>query len=80
MGAVADAPGDIAITLTSVDGATGMSLTNVSMTDGTDDEEATAVSYDDLITYDGYINVHASADDLATLAAQGDIGANATEE
>ena len=80
MGAVADAPGDIAITLTSVDGASGMSLTNVSITDGTDDEEGTAVSYDDLIDYDGYINVHASADDLAILAAQGDIGANATEE
>ena len=80
MGSVEDAPGDIAITLTSVDGASGMSFTNVAMTDGTDDEEETAVSYEDLIAYDGYINVHASADNLATLAAQGNIGANATEE
>ncbi|MFC6860305.1 CHRD domain-containing protein [Zunongwangia atlantica] len=80
MGAVADAPGDIAITLTSVDGASGMSLTNVASTDGTEDEEGTSVSYEDLIGFDGYINVHASADDLDTLAAQGDIGANATEE
>ncbi|MCL6217863.1 CHRD domain-containing protein [Zunongwangia pacifica] len=76
MGSVADAPGDIAITLTSVDGASGMSLTNVAMTDGTEEEDGTAVSYEDLIEYNGYINVHASADDLATLAAQGNIGAN----
>ena len=80
MGSVEDAPGDIAITLTSVDGGSGMSLTNVAMTDGTEEEEGAAVSYEDLIAYDGYINVHASENDLDTLAAQGNIGANATEE
>jgi len=71
MGAVADAPGDIAITLTSVDGASGMSLSNISETDA---EES--ISYEDLIAYDGYINVHQSADDLETLIAQGNIGSN----
>ncbi|MCP9200134.1 CHRD domain-containing protein [Gramella sp. GC03-9] len=71
MGSVAEAPGDIAISLESVDGDTGMSMTPISETDAGE-----AVSYSDLITYDGYINVHLSADDLATIVAQGDIGAN----
>lgn len=58
--------GDIYITLTSVD-AEGMSWTHV---------DAGMITYDDLIMYDGYINVHSSADDLGTLVAQGDIGGN----
>lgn len=33
--------------------------------------------YSDISGYDGYVNVHLSADDLATLVAQGNIGANA---
>ncbi|SFU28437.1 hypothetical protein SAMN05216480_101364 [Pustulibacterium marinum] len=64
--------GGIALTLTPVDGDTGMSMTNAAMLD-----DGTMVTYDDLIDYDGYINIHASADDLATLVAQGDIGQNA---
>ncbi|WP_424963514.1 hypothetical protein [Ekhidna sp.] len=63
--------GDIAVTLESVNGTSGMSKTNVSALD-----DGTMISYNELIDYDGYINVHASADDLATLAAQGDIGQN----
>ncbi|TBW29013.1 CHRD domain-containing protein [Gramella sp. KN1008] len=72
MGSVADAPGAIAISLNSVDGATGMSMTAISETDA----EA-AITYDELIVYDGYINVHLSADQLDVIVAQGDIGANA---
>lgn len=64
--------GDIAVTLQSVNGTTGMSRTNISTSD-----DGTTISYDDLTDYDGYINVHASASDLATLVAQGDIGQNA---
>ena len=71
-GSVAMAPGDILITLTSVSGDTGVSLTNVTMNDA---EEA--VTYADLVAIDGYINVHQSAADLATLIAQGDVGINA---
>ncbi len=63
--------GEIAIDLEAVDGPTRRSLTNVTQTNA-----GTAVSYDDLIDFDGYINVHASADDLGTLLAQGDIGQN----
>ena len=74
MGSVANAPGDIAITLNSVDGTTGMSMTNVSAFNG---EDAEAIEYDGLIEYDGYINVHLSAEELGVLVAQGDIGLNA---
>ncbi|MDC6387518.1 CHRD domain-containing protein [Maribacter sp. PR1] len=63
--------GDIAITLGTVDGSTGMSTVTFSTLD-----EGTSISYEELLDFDGYINVHASADDLATLVAQGDIGQN----
>ena len=63
--------GDILITLTSVDGASGMSTTIVSETNG-----GNAISYDDLLFVNGYINVHLSADDLGTIVAQGDVGQN----
>ncbi|WP_228853373.1 CHRD domain-containing protein [Aegicerativicinus sediminis] len=63
--------GGIAITFTPIDGTTGMSMTQIGMLD-----DGTAISYDDLLMYDGYINVHLSAEDLGTLVAQGDIGQN----
>ena len=63
--------GDIALNLTTVDGATGESSTHVTAL-----EDGTAISYEELLEYDGYINVHLSADDLGTLVAQGDIGQN----
>src|SRR5690606_32066865 len=63
--------GGIAIDLSNVNGATGRSLTNV-----TEKNDATPITYDELIVYDGYINVHLSAANLGTLIAQGDIGAN----
>ncbi len=67
----AEEGGGIVVTLTSVDGNTGMSMTSVSQYD-----DETPVTYADLLDYDGHINVHLSADDLATIVAQGDIGAN----
>ncbi|MCK8481991.1 CHRD domain-containing protein [Psychroserpens algicola] len=71
MGSVATAPGGILFTFNSVDGTTGMSMTNVAALDDT-----TAFGYNDVLTVDGYINVHLSADNLGTLVAQGDIGVN----
>lgn len=63
--------GDIALNLTSVDGSTGESSTTVTtLADGS------AISYNELLEYDGYINVHLSIDELGTLVAQGDIGQN----
>ncbi|MDN3667798.1 CHRD domain-containing protein [Echinicola jeungdonensis] len=63
--------GAIAISFNPVNGSTGMSQTEISMTD-----EGDPVTYEDIINMDGYVNVHASASDLKTLAAQGDIGIN----
>ncbi|UCE92725.1 MAG: hypothetical protein JSV73_07790 [Flavobacteriaceae bacterium] len=63
--------GDVALTLGTVDGTTGKSsITVTALNDGTN------VGYDDLVAFDGYINVHLSSDDLATIVAQGDIGEN----
>jgi len=63
--------GDIVIDLASINGSTGTSVTEVkAMKDGT------AITYDELLDFDGYINVHGSETDLATLVAQGDIGQN----
>ena len=64
--------GGIAIDLNAVDGETGISYTNVS-----EKNDMTAITYDDLIDFNGYINVHNSSMDLGTLVAQGDIGQNA---
>ncbi|MGB3182700.1 MAG: CHRD domain-containing protein [Cyclobacteriaceae bacterium] len=63
--------GAIVMSLTNVDGSTGMSTTEISETD-----DGNAISYSELINYDGYINVHLSSGDL-TVVAQGDVGSNA---
>ena len=63
--------GGIAVSLTAVDGSTGMSSTTFTTLD-----DGTSISYEQLLDFDGYINVHASANDLSTLVAQGDIGQN----
>ncbi|MFV8336095.1 CHRD domain-containing protein [Flavobacterium sp. RSP29] len=64
--------GPIAIDLTSVTGATGKSETSVNKLNN-----GTAITYDELLNFNGYINVHLSAINLATIIAQGNIGANA---
>jgi hypothetical protein len=63
--------GGIALTLGVVDGDTGESSVTVTTLD-----DGTPITYDQLLNFDGYINVHLSADDLSTLVAQGDIGQN----
>ncbi|MDO9554090.1 CHRD domain-containing protein [Rhodonellum sp.] len=63
--------GGIAISLTPVNGTTGVSETNIMQKD-----DGTAIKFNDLLSFDGYINVHLSANDLATVVAQGDIGSN----
>jgi len=63
--------GDIAVMLADVNGATGLSKTSAKMlTDGT------AISYSQLLDFNGYINVHNSIDDLGTILSQVDIGQN----
>jgi hypothetical protein len=63
--------GAIVIDLTNVDGATGTSETIVTALNS-----GNAITYTELINFDGYINVHSSSTDLGTLLAQGDIGDN----
>lgn len=63
--------GDIILDLNAIDGGTGMSETVV-----TELNDGTSISYDELLMLNGYVNVHASATDLTTLIAQGDIGEN----
>ncbi len=64
--------GSIAISLVEVNATTGKSETIVTKKD-----DGTAITYNDLIDFDGHINVHQSESDLSTIIAQGDIGPNA---
>ena len=63
--------GDILVTFTPVDGSTGKSVTSIRTLD-----DGTAMNYQLLKLYDGYVNVHMSANDLGTIVAQGNIGIN----
>ncbi|REG94492.1 CHRD domain-containing protein [Algoriphagus antarcticus] len=63
--------GAIAVSFTPIDGTTGMSVTNISVLD-----DDTPITYEELLDFDGYVNVHLSAAELGTLVAQGDIGQN----
>tara|TARA_B100000809_G_scaffold242759_1_gene267146 strand:+ start:4318 stop:5481 length:1164 start_codon:yes stop_codon:yes gene_type:complete len=63
--------GGIALSLEAVNGNTGKSTTTFTTLD-----DGTAITYQGLLDFDGYINVHLSATELSTLVAQGDIGQN----
>lgn len=64
-------PGNAVITLNDVDGDTGRSVTQVIQMD----VALTPLTYDELVEYGGYINVHLSnADD--SVVAQGNIGSS----
>jgi hypothetical protein len=39
-------------------------------------DDGTAITYAALLTFDGYINVHLSAQQLGVIVAQGNIGTN----
>lgn len=64
--------GGIAINLSCLRGETGNLLTHVNQKN-----DGTALTYDQLLAFTGYINVHKSDADICTLMAQGDIGRNA---
>lgn len=63
--------GSIAITLGTVSGNTGFSTITFSAFD-----DGTPITYDELLNFDGYINVHESDSQLDIIVAQGDIGQN----
>jgi hypothetical protein len=63
--------GGIAIGLNDIAGATGVSETTITqMGDGT------AISYEELLNFDGHINVHLSSTSMSTIIARGNIGSN----
>jgi hypothetical protein len=64
--------GPILYTFGAVDGTTGMLRSNVAELD-----DETPFGYSDVLSVDGYVNVHLSMDQLATIVAQGNIGDNA---
>src|SRR5690606_3485196 len=64
--------GGIAVDFKPIDGATGISRTTIRQLN-----DETAITYDELLDFNGYVNVHLSSADLGTLIAQGDIGGNA---
>jgi hypothetical protein len=68
----ASAGGAIVIDLANVNGVTGKSVKSVTQLNN-----GTAITYAQLITFNGYVNVHLSASSLGTLIAQGNIGSNA---
>ncbi|NMM47953.1 hypothetical protein [Marinigracilibium pacificum] len=58
--------GDVAITLNELNGDTDFSATLIQDR-----------NFDNLSSFDGYVNIHLSVDDIGTIVAQGDIGSNA---
>ena len=63
--------GAIAISLNPVDSNTGKSTTNFTTLD-----DGTTITYEELLSFDGHLNVHLSSSNLDSLIAQGDIGEN----
>lgn len=63
--------GDIVITLNDVNDTTGFSTTTFSTLDS-----GTSITYDDLLSFDGYVNVLYSESQPDHVLAQGDIGQN----
>ncbi|QWX85152.1 CHRD domain-containing protein [Cellulophaga sp. HaHaR_3_176] len=63
--------GPVAITLVPIDCDCEESISIVSHLDN-----GSAISFDELIDFNGYINIHQSATELETIIAQGNIGSN----
>ena len=61
--------GPVVIDLNLLDGTTGISASSVSTFD-----DGTPMTYDQLISFNGYVNVHESVDNLTVLIAEGDVG------
>ncbi len=77
-GAIGDEQGDAVISLNPVQD--GVSKTNISAFNGEGDEDGESVTYEELIEYDGSLNVYLSEEEMETMISHGNIGSNATEE
>lgn len=63
--------GGVAITLSPINGNTGRSITTVTKTNF-----GWPITYEELIGYDGFVNVHLSSGQPLTILAEGNIGSN----
>jgi hypothetical protein len=63
--------GDVKKTLNNVIGNTGKSYTNIRTLNN-----GTAITYDDWMVYDGYINVYQNSVDISNIICHGNIGSN----
>ena len=63
--------GDVAFTFNAIDGDTGISKTNVSQLD-----DGTEFLFENVVEFDGHVNVHLDPNNLQTIVSQGDIGVN----
>ncbi|MEM8894035.1 MAG: CHRD domain-containing protein [Bacteroidota bacterium] len=63
--------GVVTITLSSVDGTTGVGFSNIRETNG-----AQAITYDELLVAEFHVNLYEETAQLVNLRAQGDIGGN----
>lgn len=63
--------GPVTKTLSSVNGTTGKSYTNIRKLDG-----GLVVTYDNWLVYNGYVNVYQTAVDFENIICQGNIGSN----
>lgn len=63
--------GSILVSFNPVNGSSGTSVTGIRQMDNGD-----AMDYEDILTINGYVNVHLSSAELSTIVAQGDIGSN----
>lgn len=73
-GAIGEEQGPSILSLTSVDGETGVSFTNLSGLEVGDQE----LDFEDILEFDGSVNVYLN-EDSETIFSQGNIGANADE-
>lgn len=75
-----DGTGDeVAVILNPVDGASGSSQSNVAQL-YEDTQEAAAITYEELVNFDGHLNVYLSQDDMETILSQGNIAADSDTE
>ena len=70
----AEEGGGIAVNLDAIYGGPGTSTTHLEMLN-----DDTPITYDELLVYDGHINVHLSEAEMGTIVSQGNIGINATD-
>lgn len=76
-GATGDDQGERVITLNRLEG--GLSITNISAFDEVDGEDGEEITYEDLIDFDGSLNIYLNEEDEETIISQGNLGSNSED-